>query len=214
MAKPTPPEPSDERARIVDATYRVLATGESASVTEVLREAGLSTRAFYRHFDSRDELLLALVRREYATMRERLGSAAAAELAPPEALLAWITELLRASSSRRRRHRVSVLSSEEVTRAKGYLVTSRKLYHDMQEDLAALIDRGVRDGSLPWGDPGPDARSILAAVLEAFQEQVRDVAPNSADESITQVAGFALRALGADPRLLATPSGGPADRDR
>jgi hypothetical protein len=102
---------------------------------------------------------------------------------------------------------VSVLSSEEVTRAKGYLVTSRKLYHDMQEDLAALIDRGVRDGSFPWGDPGPDARSILAAVLEAFQEQVRDVAPNSADESITQVAGFALRALGADPRLLATPPG-------
>lgn len=54
---------TEDVERIIEATYRVVA--ESGTVDpgmrEILREAGLSTQAFYRHFASKDELLLAMV---------------------------------------------------------------------------------------------------------------------------------------------------------
>jgi AraC-like DNA-binding protein len=52
-----------EVGRIIDATYRVFErTGTfDPRVREILSEAGLSTQAFYRHFASKDELLLVVL---------------------------------------------------------------------------------------------------------------------------------------------------------
>jgi len=54
---------SDEIRRILDAAYRVIQrTGSfDPTIREVLREAGASTEAFYKHFRSKDELLLLLL---------------------------------------------------------------------------------------------------------------------------------------------------------
>ena len=43
----------------------------SATVQDILDEAGLSTRAFYRHFGSKDDLFHALFRREAELVAER-----------------------------------------------------------------------------------------------------------------------------------------------
>src|SRR5688572_12660528 len=53
----------DEVQRLVDATYRVIARTASVdpTVRDILAEAGLSTQAFYRHFRSKDELLVVLL---------------------------------------------------------------------------------------------------------------------------------------------------------
>ncbi len=53
----------DEVRRLLDAAYAVLRrSGElEPRVSDVVREAGLSNQAFYRHFRSKDELLLALL---------------------------------------------------------------------------------------------------------------------------------------------------------
>ena len=55
-------EQSEEtRARIVDATMRVMATGlASLSVPAVAREAGVSVPTIYRHFRTKRELLAAV----------------------------------------------------------------------------------------------------------------------------------------------------------
>jgi len=47
-----------EREQIMRAAYRLIQQNGSreTSVHDVLRETGFSTRAFYRHFRSRDEL--------------------------------------------------------------------------------------------------------------------------------------------------------------
>ena len=52
-----------EMELIVEATYRVIErTGEvDPKLRDILREAKLSTQAFYRHFRSKDELLLVLL---------------------------------------------------------------------------------------------------------------------------------------------------------
>ena len=188
----------DERGRIIDAAHRVLTAsrGQNVSVTEVLREAGLSTRAFYRHFDSKDALVLAMVQQEYAAMRRRLDSVVAAAASPPDAVRAWVAEFLRVASSTRRRQRARVLSSDEVTRAKGYAEVRREHYRDQITALAEVLDRGRRDGSFPLADPEPDARSLSAAISQAFEDQMRGVATGSAEEAAEQIGDFAFRALG------------------
>src|ERR1700730_14398503 len=54
---------ADEVERIVAATYEVIERTGSLDPTmrDILRQSGISTQAFYRHFRSKDELLLALL---------------------------------------------------------------------------------------------------------------------------------------------------------
>jgi len=186
-----------ERAAVMDAAYRTLVAskGTSVSVTDVLRTAGLSTRAFYRHFESKDELLLALFRRDAERVAGQLDAAARAET-PRDALVGWIAAFLRIASDPRRRRRVLVLSSEEVTRARGYAAERQRFEAAQVRAIAAILERGVADGSFPWAKPVPDARSIRAALGQAFEDQVAGTANLTADEAAAEVADFAFRAVG------------------
>ena len=64
----------DEVELLLTAAEAVLATSgyEGLRVDDVLAEAGLSTRAFYRHLRGKSELFLALFDREAARAGERL----------------------------------------------------------------------------------------------------------------------------------------------
>jgi AcrR family transcriptional regulator len=70
-----------EIRRLLDATYAVMRrSGElDPRVSDIVREAGLSNQAFYRHFQSKDELLAAVLadgqRRLVATLDERMLAA-------------------------------------------------------------------------------------------------------------------------------------------
>jgi len=58
------------RARILDATVRVMARGlASVSMPEVAREAGVSVPTVYRHFGSKEDLLAAI----YPHVARRVG---------------------------------------------------------------------------------------------------------------------------------------------
>ena len=192
------PDPT-ERARILDAAYRILAasTGRSLSVTEVLDAAGLSTRALYRHFESKDALLLALFRRDAERLNARLEAAVDAAPTPRAALVGWIEGTLQVVADPRRRERVLVFSSEEVTRARGISAERHRIQEVQAEALSQIIADGLTDGSFPWAVLPADARAIRAALGEALLEQITGLASISPDEAAADIADFALRALGA-----------------
>ena len=54
---------TDEVRRLLDAAFTVMRRTGSVSprVSEIVNEAGLSNQAFYRHFASKDELLIAVL---------------------------------------------------------------------------------------------------------------------------------------------------------
>jgi AcrR family transcriptional regulator len=67
-----PPIPPDvQRHRLVEAARKALRQGDfgSVRVSDVVRAAGMSSRAFYEHFDSKEDLLLELI---HETGRELL----------------------------------------------------------------------------------------------------------------------------------------------
>ena len=69
----------DDRGSIIEAAYTCLAEPHSGAipVAAILQRAGVSTRAFYRHFESKDELFLAMLREETDALAH--GSTASAQ---------------------------------------------------------------------------------------------------------------------------------------
>ncbi|MEV7129544.1 helix-turn-helix domain-containing protein [Streptomyces sp. NPDC093260] len=66
--------------------------GENASLDDIAKRAGVGSGTLYRHFPNRRALLEAAYTDRMAALAAR-ADALAAELAPGEALVAWLTEL-------------------------------------------------------------------------------------------------------------------------
>lgn len=194
-----PTKQAAEKARIVEAAYRCLADsdGATASITDILTVAGLSTRAFYRHFESKDGLLRTMFREDADRVMVELRAATAAAATPAAALRELVHGMLRLTADADRRQRVLVLASEEAQRARGHAAEQARFLAALEAAIAGILRAGLADGSFPWADPEPDARSIRAALGQAFMEQMLQTASVSPAEAAEQVTGFALRALGA-----------------
>ena len=83
---------SDIRRAIVTATSEIVREqgARGLSVAAVLGRAELSTRAFYRHFGSKDELVAAVFHEMAYAEERRLRRRMAKAANPVEAVAAWI----------------------------------------------------------------------------------------------------------------------------
>ncbi len=81
---------------LLDAALTVMRAGETIDprVSDIVRTAGLSNQAFYRHFRGKDELLVALLddgrQRLLATIERRMARVTA----PEDQVRAWIEAVL------------------------------------------------------------------------------------------------------------------------
>lgn len=152
-----------EVQRIVDATYRVVArTGSfDPRLRDILRESGLSTQAFYKHFRSKDELMLVLLddgrRRLVGYLAHRMEKAAGAE----DAVRAWIEGVLAQAGD-----------PDVAARTRPFLAHQDRLAELFPEEQQQSVDllvgllADVIEG-LPGGRSRPAARRDALAVYQA-----------------------------------------------
>jgi AcrR family transcriptional regulator len=191
-------EAEDELRILLNAALIVMERNgfTDAAVADILREADLSTRSFYRHFESKDQLLCALFRREAGAAATRLRGKVDSAATPLDALHAWIDEILSFGHDRVKAARVKVLGSPGAMRADGYAGEMRHAALILTAPLEELLRRGAADGSLPLADPAADAplmQSVVWAV--AGLNPARDT-PSSRAEAARQVRSFCERAVG------------------
>src|SRR5271165_3700987 len=162
-------EPADELRLLLDAALVVMERNgyADAAVADILHEADLSTRSFYRHFESKDQLLCALFRREAEAAAARLDAKVAAAGDPRAALDAWIDEILSFGQHRAKAARVMVLGSPAAMKAEGYADEMRHASTLLMAPLEALLAEGATDGSFPLADPAADAPLIQSVVWAA-----------------------------------------------
>ncbi|PEG58489.1 TetR/AcrR family transcriptional regulator [Mycolicibacterium boenickei] len=164
----------------------------------VLARAGLSTRAFYRHFESKDALFLAMQESSGKSLGRRLDLIAEDTDGAPAAQLAlWIRVSFDVIHDARLRGRATVLDLEEVRSAKGYQSAQEQWRLDRERSLAALLRRGRADGSFPLTRPDRDAAAIRAVVSH---ELSRLGADGDWECACAAAVDFALRAVGVDTR--------------
>lgn len=189
----------DDRDRIIDATYDCLSEPHTGPVpvAVILARAEVSTRAFYRHFASKDELFLEMLRLESLALIGRLDRIVDEVADPVGQLRAWLSEMLTLAYDPRLRLHMRVIDSEEVRAAKGYRWVRESMLTARERSLADILERGRRDGSFPLTDPPVDAVAI-SAVISRMMTAAPPTRSALFARTLNQVFDFALRALGAD----------------
>jgi AcrR family transcriptional regulator len=130
------------RERILEeAKKEFTRSGANASLEEIAKKAGVGPGTLYRHFPTREELLVAVYRSEM----EKLAAAErtfADTLPPVEALRAWLLLFVDA-----------VAAKQLIAPALNTLVGDHKKvfeasYAQMHEALRALVKRAIKSGDI------------------------------------------------------------------
>ena len=194
-------EPGEERDRILKATLQVLRRngGEEATVTDILAEAGLSTRSFYRHFETKEDVIRALYERDAVSFGAHLGRRVEATSGPLEALSAWVTEMLGMAYDRRRAERRLALSSLVVMRAVTGTRAQRVGLDVLMSPLRPVLEEGLRTGVFPRARPELDVHAIRALTMEAVSGANTGAMRLTRQEAADYVLSFCEGALGFAP---------------
>ncbi|HPB46799.1 MAG TPA: helix-turn-helix domain-containing protein, partial [Microthrixaceae bacterium] len=124
MAGPGRPRRFDEaheRQLLLDASIAVMERNgfDDVAVADILAEADVSTRSFYRHFASKDELVCAIYHREAQRIAEQITLRTKNAADPVEALDAWLSAMLAVGHHPRKAKRAAILASPGARRAEG-----------------------------------------------------------------------------------------------
>jgi AcrR family transcriptional regulator len=202
---------ADEVNLLITATWTVAArTGSfEPSVREILHEAGVSTKAFYRHFRSKDDLLLVALETASCQLAEYVESKMAVVETPVPRIRVWIEGFVRQAivPSAARRTLPWALGVGQLAH----------MYPDQFDHSKALviaplereITRAVAQGTASSPNPPRDARIIFGYTMDAIRHHlIRRTEPDKGD--VEQLVSFTYRALGIRaslPRWPHSPGG-------
>lgn len=168
----------------------------NAGISEILAEAKLGTRAFYRHFESKDELLVSMFRESAAATSRALADRVAAAGPPLNRVRAWIDEILAMSHSPRHAEAAKLFASSMQS---VFEEAGEEAMAGLRGPLLAALTDGAAVGDFPSCDPEPDAASIQAIVWQLFLDSVHGRSNLDAATARAQVERFVLPALGVIP---------------
>ena len=191
--------------RIVNAAIQLASDSGSMSFTvqELVDRAGVALQTFYRHFGSKDALMLAVVEESVRAQRARMEQKASEASDPLDRLRIIVMTLFRTANR-----------AVEGSLGSTIMKETRRLRDDYPDELATLIAPYLRllqeaivtadtAGLINSEDPERDAQLINELVSGAFTQATTGWrGPNSLDNE-AYIWRFCLRALGAEPHVLA-----------
>ena len=186
----------DEVRRLVDASFAIVRrTGRlQPRVGEIVAEAGLSNQAFYRHFRSKDELLLAVLDEGIRLLASYLEHRMAKARSPERRVRQWINGVLEQALNEESaeatrpfalsRARLAELFPSEVR------ASERQLVAMLRDAIAAARDAGA----LAKADPERDAEVVYDLAMGWVERKLADPATARRADA-EHLADFAMRGL-------------------
>jgi AcrR family transcriptional regulator len=178
-----------EVRRLLDAAYAVMArTGDiEPRVGDIVKEAGLSNQAFYRHFAGRDALLVALLddgqRRLVETLERRMRRV---EAGTPR-VRAWIEGVLEQARN-----------ADAAENTRPFAINGVRLTDRFPAETAASYERllaPLRDAIADaGGDPERDTAAVREIAMGTMNRFLVERRTPSADD-VEHVVQFALAGL-------------------
>ena len=193
------PDPGVRRAILTAASKSVREQGvRGLSIAAVLDRAQLSTRAFYRHFESKDHLVAAVFLEMARVEKQRLKRKMANAATPVEAVAAWIDGRLDLAFDENIKSDLRHLSMEAQSQMFASAGLIRPAYAEMLEPLIEQLELGAAQGVFHNIDAVTDAQSIQGVVWAATERQwaTRDC---ERDDVRERVLRFCLRGLHVAP---------------
>jgi AcrR family transcriptional regulator len=176
------PDPAVRREILAAASTTLRERGvRGLSIAGVLERAGLSTRAFYRHFESKDELVAAV-----------FLAAATTEI---EAVTAWVDGRLDLAFDENIGSDLRRLSLEAQSQTFASPGLIRPAYAEMLTPLVEALQRGLRSGVFRDVEPVTGAQFIHGVVWVGIDRQWT-TGECDRDELRQRILHFVLRGLG------------------
>jgi len=194
------PAPKDEteRSRLLAAAMQVLERSGwwGFKVESVLRQAGLSTRSFYRHFEKKSDLLLALLEYELGGATIKLNRVTAAADTPSDKVRAYVAATIDMAYREDLAKPSSLFASHWRELLPEYPDAIDRCIEELMAPLVQAIGQGSATGELHSDDPVADARAIffLVAGMTADQATLGGAVPRAELEHI--IMPFIGRAIG------------------
>jgi len=168
------------RASILEAAGNLLAVSPSASMNEIAKRAGVGAGTLYRHFPTREDLILAVYRHDVAALVDSVGDVLASH-PPLEAFTHWFETL---AGYVRVKHGLGEALHSAAARD-----AVNETYAPVEAAVGRLLDACVADGTVRPGlnpadvlllmgflwrvAPGPDGvdqgRRLTAIVLDGIR---------------------------------------------
>lgn len=184
--------------RFVDAARQLASeTGDASfTVQQVVSRSGLSLKAFYRHFEGKDGLLLALIEED-----TRLGAQVLAEWVdehtdPVERLCAYVHGLL-GFLALGDTHYVSMLLREQRRLEQTDPVAMSHALAPFIDLLEAVLVEGAAAGTIRAGDTRRDAALVFDLVLAQIHTLGAGPDRATTDEAAAYLWQFCWSGLGA-----------------
>jgi TetR/AcrR family transcriptional regulator len=190
-----------KQARVlIDAAVRLIAVkGDAFTTQELVKEAGVALQTFYRHFASKDELMLAVIG-DLLTSAADVWAAAAVDMPDPiDRLHFYITSIF------------DTIDPEGDGSATALFIVSMhwRLHRLLPAELAAAeqpivdlllteINAGAAAGMLHPSNPESDAWFVIELVRSVFHHYA--YSPHRPEEMQAELWNFCLTALGGTVR--------------
>jgi AcrR family transcriptional regulator len=185
---------ADEIQRVLEATYDLIErTGKvDPSLREILTETGLSTQAFYRYFQSKDELFLLLLddgrRRLVATLERRMQRVST----PDARVRAWIEGVLAQATDVRAAGRTRPFVTDQDRLAEAFL-REQQASIDLLVDLLASAIVSLHGRANARNDAVVVYRAVFATLRDHLIHGTR---PTAADTD--HLVRFCLQGIAGD----------------
>jgi AcrR family transcriptional regulator len=194
---------TDEVRRLIAACLAVSErTGNfDPRVSDILAEAGLSNQAFYRHFQSKEELLLAVLDQGGRQLDEYLRKRMAAQEDPIDQVRAWV-----------RGFTAQAIRPKAAAATRPFMFPSARLYERFPEEIPAVerlfLDsltvalKDARKAKLVRADLDPDTDGLFMydLVKNWLERQLRqEPLPPEAEiaKRAEKLEAFIIKAIGA-----------------
>jgi AcrR family transcriptional regulator len=194
---------SDEEVERLLGAAEVALAGQGYDglrVDDVLDAAGLSTRAFYRHFRGKSELFLALFDREMTRAQQRLSAKLARASTPTAKVEAWAAAMLALAYDGRLSRRTRLFLVERQVTAREFPDEIARCIQLMLEPLEAAIAEGRGAGAFPGADPQRDALAIHHLCTGLMTDRLLGIGGGlTRDDAVALATRFALTTLRSEP---------------
>jgi AcrR family transcriptional regulator len=165
-------------------------------VDDVLDAAGLSTRAFYRHFQGKSELFLALFDREMTRAQQRLRAKLARARTSSAKVETWAAAMLALAYDGRLSRRTRLFLVERQVIAREFPDEIARCIRLMLEPLEEAIAQGRDAGAFPDADPQRDALAIHHLCTGLMVDRLLGIGGAlGRDQAVALATRFALTTL-------------------
>jgi AcrR family transcriptional regulator len=190
------------RAIVTAAAESVREQGvRGLSIADVLQRAQLSTRAFYRHFESKDQLVAAVFLEMARVEMRRLKRQMAKSSGPVEAVAAWIDRRLDLAFDENIKSDLRHLSLEAQSQMFASPELIQPAYAEMLQPLIDQLERGMKLAVFHDVDPVSEAQAIQGVVWASTERQWAAGDCERTDVR-ARVLRFCLRGLGVTPETI------------